>query len=450
MVHKIKISFVILGLLVAIFLLPFALDWRSPFLFFIRSWALKALIALPTILILSQAWILRKSTPRQRALKILSSLAILVAVLVLACTLALEARFHWVRSQVLHTDPHELEKVGRHIIVGYRSLAEVRELVRIRGVGGVFVSSWNVRGRNVAQLRQEIESLQHMRKEQNLPPLFIATDQEGGVVSRLSPPLPHQPALSVIVKRYSDMAQLKRAVRKYGKRQAEGLSKVGVNLNFAPVVDLNPRVVNPNDRFTRIYQRAISSDPKIVAKVAEWYCAGLEKEGVRCTLKHFPGLGRVFEDTHKSRASLTSSIEELTKTDWVPFRAMMKKSKAFIMLGHVRLTAIDREYPASISPAVVTRLIRGDWHYDGILITDNVTMGAIYRSKMGMSKGSIQALNAGVDLILISYDTDQYYPVMHALLKAYRNDTLNREKMEQSNQRLARALEGIKHPLTPR
>jgi beta-N-acetylhexosaminidase len=363
----------------------------------------------------------------------------------LACTVIQEARFRWTRSEILHTNPLELEKVGRHIIVGYTSLTEVRKLVELRGVGGVFVSSWNVRDKNVAQLRHEIESLQHIRKQQNLPPLWIATDQEGGVVSRLSPPLPHQPALSELVKRSPDMAHLERAVRKYGKTQGKGLAEVGVNLNFAPVVDLNHNVVNPNDKFTRIYQRAISNDPKTVEQVAGWYCAGLEESGVQCTLKHFPGLGRVFEDTHNSDARLATSMTELLKTDLAPFRMLMRKSKAFTMLSHVKLTAQDRKNPVSISPAVITKLIRGDWDYDGILITDNVTMAAIYRSKPGMAQGSVQALNAGVDLILISYDTDQYYSVMHALLKAYRNGILSRKTLERSDQRLERSVRSLQN-----
>jgi beta-N-acetylhexosaminidase len=276
-------------------------------------------------------------------------------------------------------------------------------------------------------------------------PLWIATDQEGGVVSRLSPPLTHLPALSEIVERCTDAVQREQAVRQFATTQGRELAELGVNLNFAPVVDLNHQVVNPNDRYTRIFQRAISSDPAVVAQVATWYCAALEEAGVRCTLKHFPGLGRVFEDTHLDHANLTTSVTELTNTDWVPFRALMSQSGAFTMLGHVRLSAINSERPVSMSPQVIAGTLRGEWKHDGVLITDNFSMLAVYRSNAGMDNGSIEALNAGVDLILISWDSDQYYRVMYALLKADEQGRLNREVLQRSDQRLARAMQSIRH-----
>jgi len=434
-----------LGLLAALVVLPFALDWRSPFLFAIRPLAFKGLIALPLGLILGQARLLWTSRSEQRALKGIASLGLIIAVLVLTATLTLEARFHWARGQVLHADPNKLEQLGRHLIVGYTDPAEVRELVRLRAIAGIFLSSRNVHGKSVTEIRRLVESFQRIRQEQSLPPLWIATDQEGGVVSRLSPPLTHQPPLSEIVARNSDMAQRRRAVRQYAETQGRGLAEVGVNLNFAPVVDLNHQVVNPDDRYTRIYQRAISHDPAVVARVAGWYCAALEEAGVRCTLKHFPGLGRVFEDTHLGHANLAASVTELTKTDWLPFRVLMRDSRAFTMLGHVRLTAIDSDRPVSLSPAVIAGMIRGDWNHDGVLITDNFSMYAVYRSSSGIDNGSVQAINSGVDLILVSYDPDQYYPVMNALLKADRLGKLDREALQRSEQRLARAIKFIRH-----
>ena len=266
---------------------------------------------MPLSLILAEIWVLITSRAEQRALRVISQLGLLAAILALTTTLAVEARFHWVRHQVLHADPIRLEKLGRHLIVGYRDLAEVRELVRLRAVAGVFLSSSNVRGKSIADIREQIQSLQRIRQEQGLLPLWIATDQEGGVVSRLSPPLTRLPPLSEIVERHTDAVQREQAVRQFGATQGRELADLGINLNFAPVVDLDHQVVNPNDRYTRIFQRAISSDPAVVAQVAAWYCAALEESGVRCTLKHFPGLGRVFEDTHLDHANLATSVTEL-------------------------------------------------------------------------------------------------------------------------------------------
>lgn len=430
----------LLSSMVALALVPFALDWRSPFLFAVRSWALKGLIVVPLSVILVEAWVLYTSRPIQRTVRVLASVGLIAAALALSTTVVREARFRWVRHEVLQADATKLEKLGRHLIVGYVDQAEVRRLVRLKAVGGIFLSSRNVRGKSVTKIRQEMQSFQAERREQGVLPLWIATDQEGGIVSRLSPPLPRQPSLSEVVKRGPGELQRYRAVRRYAENQARGLANVGVNLNFAPVVDLNHQVVNPDDRYTRIYRRAISSDPKVVAQVARWYCKALEEAGVRCTLKHFPGLGRVFEDTHFGHANLGTCVTELSETDWVPFRILMRETKAFTMLGHVRLTALDSDRPVSLSPAVVAGLIRGKWNHDGLMITDNFSMYAVYRSRCGIENGSVQALNAGVDLILVSYDPDQYYPMMYALLKADQEGKLDPNILQRSDRRLERAI----------
>lgn len=246
------------------------------------------------------------------------------------------------------------------------------------------------------------------------------------------------------MKQYSDASRMERAVRQYARAQGQGLANLGINLNFAPVVDLNYQVWNPLDRLTRIRKRAISSDPGVTAKVAGWYCEELERTGVRCTLKHFPGLGRVYEDTHTDRAILNSSIGELEATDWVPFRALMSKGSAFTMLGHVRLEAMDDRNGVSFSPTVIRGLIRERWKYDGVLITDNFTMMAVYRSGCGIEEASLRAINSGVDIILISYDPDQYYRVMHALLAADRQGKLDPATLASSDRRLARSMLSIR------
>lgn len=423
-------------LLIALALVPLALDWRSPLLALIRPWALAGLIVLPLSLIVANIWSLRTLRPKQRLLRVLTALGLVVSIVVLTATLALEVRFHWIRHQVFQADPSRVARLGRHLIVGYCDLAEVRNLVELKGIAGIFLSTRNVQGKSVERVREEMQSLQAKRLEQGLPPLWIATDQEGGMVSRLSPPLTRLPPISEIVERYSDVRQLEQAVRQYASIQGRELADIGVNLNFAPVVDVNYQVMNRKDLFTRIYRRAISGDPKVVAQVAGWYCAALEKEGVQCTLKHFPGLGRVSEDTHLGNANLTASIEELANTDWLPFRTLMSQTGAFTMLGHVRLTAIDNELPVSVSPPVIAGLLRDQWKYDGVLITDDFSMQAVYRSSSGIENGAIDALNAGVDLILISWDPDQYYRVMYALLQADEQGKLDRKAQQRSDQRL--------------
>jgi beta-N-acetylhexosaminidase len=418
-------------------LLPFALDWRSPLLVSVRPSARVLLIAVPAVLIVTGILALRRSAGRPM-LRLLDGLALAAAALTLIATPALEMRFHLIRQQVLDADPATLEKLGRHLIVGYVDLNEVQGLIRRRAVAGVFISAGNVHGLSTQDVRRQIDAMQDMRRAQQLPPLWIATDQEGGEISRLSPPLPRPPMISDILSQHADRAEAIAAVRRSAREQGRALADLGVNLNFAPVVDVDHGLVNPGDRFTRIHRRAISNDPEVVAAAADAYCAGLAEAGVRCTLKHFPGLGRVFADTHLGGASLDAAPGELERTDWVPFRVLMSRAGAFTMLSHATLTTLDRAHPVSFSAPVVAGLLHGEWHYDGVLITDDFGMGAVYRSREGIAEASVAALNAGVDLILVSYDTDQYYAAMHGLLAAERDGRLRPEALRQSDARLAR------------
>jgi beta-N-acetylhexosaminidase len=305
----------------------------------------------------------------------------------------------------------------------------------------VFVGARNVEGLSADAIRGQIGSWQDTRRRQGLPPLLIATDPEGGMVSRLSPPLPRQPPIASVVERHAQEAARNAAAHAYGLAQARALADLGVNLNFAPVVDLNKNLVNPNDRYTRIRERAIAADPAIVTEVARHYCAGLRGAGVRCTLKHFPGLGGVFEDTHLEAGHLRQSVAELEASDWMPFRALMA-GRTLTMLSHARLTALDAEHPVSFSDAVVAGLLRRSWGHDGILITDDFSMGAVYSSKQGVAAASIAALNAGVDLILIAYDPAHFFTMMDAVLAAERDGRLRPAALASSAHRLEDAAIG--------
>ncbi len=349
-----------------------------------------------------------------------------------------ELHFQWVRYSVLNADAASLARLGRHFVVGFRSEGFVDELIARNAIAGLFITAHNVRGQSVSEVRGTLEQWQKVRRLQDQRPLWIATDQEGGPVSRMTPPLPAQPSLGEVVRQH-DVAggRLEAAIRAYGRTQGTALAELGINLNFAPVVDINHNIINQEDRYTRIYQRAISADPRMVERVAGWYCDALYKSGVRCTLKHFPGLGQVQTDTHLDSAKLTLSTEALDKSDWLPFKTHMQPGQPpFTMLSHVQLEAVDAVRPVSISKRVVDDLLRKEWGYDGILITDDCSMAAISEGEGGIGVATLNALNAGVDLILISYDPDLYYPAMHALLEAERAGKLDPAMLERSRARL--------------
>lgn len=438
-IPSMKFAFGLLKLSVALACLWLALDWRSPSMAGVRFWGLAGLVAVPLVLAVHELWLVRAWRMRTRLATAASALTLIAALSAAGVTAGLEGKFLWTRSRVLAADSAQLERLGQHLLVGYRDGAELRMLVERRAIAGIFISARNVQGKSATQIKEEIAALQAIRARQGLPRLWIATDQEGGTVSRLSPPLTRMPPLAYLANEHRDRGARASAVERAGAAQGRELAALGVNLNFAPVIDLNHDVINPKDQHTRIHERAISSDPRVVLEVADHYCSALQTAGVRCTLKHFPGLGRVFEDTHFGPALLAAPPSELAATDWVPFRGLSQHPNAVMMLGHARLATIDRERPASFSPGVVTDLLRRDWKYDGILVTDDFTMGAVYYWREGVGEAGVRALNAGVDLILASFDPDQYYVVMHALLRAYHQGKIDDQILERSERRLGAA-----------
>jgi beta-N-acetylhexosaminidase len=342
------------------------------------------------------------------------------------------------RAEIFETNPDRLERVGRHLIVGFQSFSEVKSLVDKRAIAGIFITDHNVRNRSTHDIKSDIDALQAIRVEQGLPPLIVAADQEGGAVSRLSPPLKKQMSLGRLLADLKHDDERRTAVEAYAGTQAEELKRLGVTLNFAPVVDLKLNPSNHDDGETRLRLRAIAADPYLVAKVAGWYCDKVAASGIMCTLKHFPGLGRVARDTHVSSGEISASGGELELNDWVPFRNVMSKPNAAMMLGHVRVNAIDKATPASFSRPVIHDLIRDQWAYDGLLITDDFCMGAVTGSKGGIGAAALKSIDAGVDLVLVSFPEKHLDEVLSTLIAADAESSIDRAVTGASNDRIAR------------
>lgn len=340
------------------------------------------------------------------------------------------------RDEILASDPAILERLGRHIVIGYHSTATLRALVEKKAIAGIFITDHNVRRRSVADIRSEIDALQALRARQGLPPLIIAADQEGGAVSRLSPPLARQPSLARALAAVKPGEDMKSAVVAYARKQASELQRIGVNLNFSPVVDLKIDPKRRSDGETQLRYRALSADPRVVSDAAGWYCDTLAQAGIYCTIKHFPGLGRVTLDTHRHAGDIKAPIIELKGADWVPFRELMGKPHVVTMLAHVRLRERDAIKPASFSTSVIDGLIRTEWKHEGLLITDDFSMGAVTRSKEGIGAAAVAALNAGADLILVSFSDKHLDTVLSALIVAAKTDALHSAVSAASHRRL--------------
>ena len=177
-------------------------------------------------------------------------------------------------------------------MVGYSSFDEVAQLAEKGLIAGVYIGKGNVARRKPPAIKAEIAALQERRRRAGLPPLIVAADQEGGVVSHLSPPLTWLPPLSTLAELSPDVRAKK--AEEFGRTHGRELASLGITLDFAPVLDLKPKAkTSRSDLNTMTGERAISEDPAVVSDVALAYVRGLEAAGVGATVKHFPGLGRV-------------------------------------------------------------------------------------------------------------------------------------------------------------
>lgn len=270
-----------------------------------------------------------------------------------------------------------------------------------------------------------------------MPPLIVAADQEGGIVAHLAPPLTKLPALSTLAKLTPDRRSAE--AEAFGRVHGQELAALGVNLNLAPVLDLRPEIGrNRFDFNTLIGYRAISDDPAIVASIARSYVHGLAGAGVGAAVKHFPGLGRVRADTHHFSANLDSPVAEFEASDWRPFRDVLAGTKAYLMVGHVTLTAVDPDRAASHSRLIIDGIIRKKWNYQGIVMTDDLVMGAIYQHNV--CTAVVEALNAGVDLLLVAFDGAQFYRIFTCASGAFAQGKLDAATLRDSEGRLTGAV----------
>ena len=400
---------------------------HAPYLFFVSRLD-AAMIFVASLLVL--AFLIQQKSWRGIGGKLLILLWCLPPVSMLYAQTA----FWLSKRNVPRTEANAAYTLGQHFIIGYSSSAEVATLAEKGLIAGIYITRHNIAGRTAEAIRSEISELQVRRRAAGLPPLIVAADQEGGIVSHLSPLLTAQPALATFADLPTDVRRER--AEQMGRAQGEELASLGVNLDFSPVVDLKPATGHALDFNTLIDKRAISDDPNKVAEVALAYIRGLDAVGVRATMKHFPGLGRVRADTHHFAAKLDAPLAELEETDWRPFREVLKASNALMMVGHVTVTAADPDRPASHSKRVIDGIIRKKWNYQGVVITDDLVMGAVYNH---FCTAVVEALNAGADLLLVAYDGSQFYRAFDCASDAFNRHELDVTALHDSEARLKRA-----------
>ena len=320
-----------------------------------------------------------------------------------------EIYFRHIKQTILHNPSETHRLINSQLIIGFNDFNEIQKL-SLNEIAGIFITQRNIKGKNLTEIKNFIAKLQNERKHFGLPPLIITTDQEGGPVSRLSPLIERQPSLNSLTERHNS----REMAYEYGNKQGRLLSNIGINVNFGPVVDLKPsKPPEALDFHTQINTRAIASSPAKIIDIALPYIDGLEKNGVIATLKHFPGLGKVNSDTHHFSAELDIPVSELLKSDWLPFSIITTRTNAWMMLSHVILKQVDGINPVSTSKKVVDNIIRKKLGFQGILVTDDLTMGAIYNK--GFCKSVLKAYSIDIDYLLIAYDYEKYYDAVDCL-----------------------------------
>lgn len=347
---------------------------------------------------------------------------------------------------VLQQNKTELQALGRHFIVGFKDFDEVAKLAELGAIAGVYWSRSHFYEKTLSQIKAEINALQKIRQQAGLPKLVMSLDEEGGIVSALQIHLGPQLSLADFAEAHGEETKTQASIRAFALKKARRLKNLGFNVNFSPVVDLKfPIKQKFWDRHSFIGKRSPGSDPHRVAHRGLEYAQALLSVGMTPTLKHFPGLGRVAADTHLQSGVLTKDLATLQASDLMPFQKILAKSTAWTMLSHTKMTAIDNKNPVSVSQKVIQQLLREAWQHEGILITDDLSMGPIVRRRGGVGQAAIDALNAGVDYLLISKDPELFYPTMKAALQASRKGKLERSALVKSAQRMDRWQQQEKH-----
>jgi len=288
-------------------------------------------------------------------------------------------------------------------------------------------------GRNVVSPEQTRALTDAIRDA--LPSPIIAVDQEGGRVARLRRGVEELPAmLALAATGDTDLAE------RAGMQLAFDLRRAGVNVNYAPVLDLMLMKMN-----TVIGSRAFGDDPQRVIAFAGAFARGMQSQGIVPTFKHFPGHGSTEVDSHLDLPVVDLPEERLRARDLAPFAQLLPGAQA-VMTAHIVVQSLDPHLPATLSPRLLTDVLRDEIGFTGVCFTDCMQMNAIADS-VGSAEGAVQALIAGADCVLVSHSVDCALESIDRVVWAVEQGRLPRERLEQAHARVRRLRAGLQAPL---
>jgi beta-N-acetylhexosaminidase len=316
----------------------------------------------------------------------------------------------------------ELRKIAGQLIMirfpGTTLDAGTADFIRENGIRGVCLFRGNMTdseqlGKLTADLRAAMG-----------PDALIAIDQEGGAVVR-STWVPAPPAaMGLGAANDTDLAH------RTGAAVARAVKALGFNWNFAPVLDLNNNPHNPV-----IAERSFGAEPERATELAMAWMAGSHAEGVACCVKHFPGHGDTHVDSHRDLPTVNKPLDQLEAFEFAPFRMAAPQAPA-MMTAHIVYPAIDSDNPATMSPAILDKLLRQQWQYRGVIITDGMDMHAI-AGRYGVGNAAVRALTAGADMVMALGTTDTQNETLDAIANAIADGTLRGDQVQQRIDRLS-------------
>lgn len=317
----------------------------------------------------------------------------------------------------------ELERAAAQLLtVGFQGRVLNDSLKRLldRGVAGVVLFSRNL------GTRQEVGLLTQSLREYAGGALYIGLDQEGGVVQRLREGFTRIPPMRAL----GSIGDTNLAFR-LGRLVGQELRSVGIDVNYAPVLDVDTNSMNPV-----IGNRSFSSDAEAVARLGVAFGRGLESMGVASCGKHFPGHGDTEQDSHYDLPRLGHAMERLRAVELVPFRAWAEAGLASVMTAHVIFEAVDSAYPATMSRKVLHGILRKEIGYQGLVFSDDLEMKAI-ADHYGYEEAFVLGVNAGVDNFLCCHTAEVAHLFIDTVAKAVSDGRIDQQRFAEARARVA-------------
>jgi len=328
------------------------------------------------------------------------------------------------------------EQIGQLFMVGFLGTSVTPDLaafIKKYKPGGVILFS-----RNLESVGQMVDLTNDLQACSPHSPLLISIDQEGGRVSRLPKGFTIFPPCDLLGRcNSSELAYAAAATI------AKELRAVGVNMNMAPVLDVNSNPDNPV-----IGDRAFGTNPDVVCELGLATATGLQDNKVVACGKHFPGHGDTSVDSHEALPVVEASRERLEAIEFPPFRRAVAQNVASMMTAHVLYRSLDPELPATLSPAIITKFLRQELQYDGVVLTDDLEMRAII-DHYGIEDAAVRAVLAGCDVLLICKDRDREAAAFEAVEQAMEAGTISPERLDLSVARIARLKNRFVAPYKP-